>query len=132
MTNPGIDERAFDASALLALIRGEPGSELVNNYIPGAIMSSVNWSEVAQKCRQQGVAWDVISRGVTRRGLRIVPFSRGDAELAASLWQLTRNRGLSLGDRSCLAVAFRRGCPVVTADRAWASLAIDVPIELIR
>ncbi len=114
------------------MIRREPGSDTVDAYIPAAIISTVNWSEVAQKCQQEGTDWDVISRGLIRRGLRIVPFSRTDAELAATLWPTTRNRGLSLGDRSCLALALRRRCAVITADRAWAELSLDVPVELIR
>jgi len=44
-----------------------------------------------------------------------------------------RDRGLSLGDRSCMATALLLGLPVVTAERNW--IGLDVPglqIEMIR
>ena len=39
----------LDASALLALLNSEPGEEVVAKAIPGAIMSTVNLSEVVAK-----------------------------------------------------------------------------------
>jgi len=48
---------------------------------------------------------------------------------------LTRHLGLSLGDRSCLALARSRGITVVTADRAWREIdaeELGVPVEVIR
>ncbi|MHB8733976.1 MAG: PIN domain-containing protein [Terriglobales bacterium] len=48
------------------------------------------------------------------------------------LWPLTRRWGLSLGDRACLALAFQRHAPVLTADRLWAELDVDVEIRLTR
>ncbi len=50
----------------------------------------------------------------------------------AKLYPQTRNRGLSLADRACLALALDKGWPVMTADRAWAGLDIDVEVEMIR
>ena len=48
------------------------------------------------------------------------------------LRSVTRHAGLSLGDRACLALGDRLGCPVVTADRVWASLDVGVAIVVIR
>ena len=58
----------------------------------------------------------------------------GEAEALEAGWlrTVTRAAGLSLGDRACLALARREALPVVTADRAWQQLALDVPVELIR
>ncbi|MBW4515155.1 MAG: hypothetical protein KME11_08010 [Timaviella obliquedivisa GSE-PSE-MK23-08B] len=39
----------LDASALLAMLNGEPGGASVEPYLMGAGISSVNWSEVIQK-----------------------------------------------------------------------------------
>jgi PIN domain nuclease of toxin-antitoxin system len=57
----------------------------------------------------------------------------GDDALATGLLRpVTRSFGLSLGDRACLALAQRLRLPVVTADRAWANLALGVTIQLVR
>jgi len=36
------------------------------------------------------------------------------------------------GDRACLALGLRLGCPVITADRMWAGLDVGVEILVIR
>jgi PIN domain nuclease of toxin-antitoxin system len=41
----------------------------------------------------------------------------------------TRGRGLSFGDRACLALANSLGATILTADRTWAGLD---RVELIR
>ena len=38
----------LDASALLAYLQREPGADLVRSVIAGAVMSTVNWTEVVQ------------------------------------------------------------------------------------
>ena len=45
----------LDASALLALLNHEPGSELVEEQIPGAFISTVNLAEVAGKLADLGM-----------------------------------------------------------------------------
>jgi ribonuclease VapC len=46
----------------------------------------------------------------------------------------TREFGLSLGDRCCLALAAREKVPAITADAAWLQAAplVGVSVELIR
>jgi PIN domain nuclease of toxin-antitoxin system len=51
---------------------------------------------------------------------------------AGALVAAYRRRGISLGDAACLATAEALGLPVLTADRAWATLGIDLDIRLIR
>ena len=127
------DIHVLDASALLAVLHQEPGCELVLPVLAGALMSSVNWSEVVQKAAARGVAVDPgMRRDVQAIGLRFVPFEPADAEHAARIWEAAPRAGLSLGDRACLALATDRGAVVVTADRAWASLPLDVPIRVVR
>jgi ribonuclease VapC len=54
------------------------------------------------------------------------------ARLAAALRPTTKKLGLSLGDRSCLALGLARRNIVVTAEKSWAKLKIDLKIDLIR
>ena len=48
----------LDASALLAFLRQEPGSELVDQVLGAAVLTSVNWAEVVQKSLSAGVNVD--------------------------------------------------------------------------
>lgn len=45
----------LDASAVLTLLYREDGPEAVAELVDGALISAVNWSEVAQKLAQRGV-----------------------------------------------------------------------------
>lgn len=122
----------LDASALLAWLHGEPGSGAVGNCLEGASISAVNWSEVLQKSRQKGVNVEGMGDDLGQLGLTIEPFTPAQAEMAAELWLKTRQRGLSLGDRACLALAQGRSAEVLTADQAWGQLELPVQIRVIR
>jgi ribonuclease VapC len=61
--------------------------------------------------------------------LKIVDFSMDGAAETAELLA----RGISLGDRACIATALLMGLPAVTADRSRAGLRVPNPrIECIR
>jgi ribonuclease VapC len=122
----------LDASALLAMLHLEPGADIVERAVDRAAISTVNWSEVCQRSVARGIETDGLRADVQALGLEIVPFTADDAERAAVFWPLTRSLGLSLGDRACLALAERLGRPVLTADRSWARLDLEVEIRAIR
>jgi ribonuclease VapC len=123
----------LDASALLALFNGEPGSEKVAQAIKeGAAISTVNLAEVVSKLSDVGTPGELIQDAVNVLKLSIVDF---DAELAYKvglLRPLTKHIGLSLGDRACLALAQSLNLPALTADKAWQELSLDVNIQVIR
>jgi PIN domain nuclease of toxin-antitoxin system len=123
---------ALDASALLAVLNREPGSDQVVPLLDRAVMSAVNWSETVQKALARNVPADGLRQDVEGLGVTIVPFTVGDAERAAQLWVQTQALGLSLGDRACLALAQREAVPAVTTDRVWAGLSLGVRITVVR
>ncbi len=122
----------LDASALLAYLQDEPGCDAVEAVIADSAISSVNWSEVIQKSVANGV--DVIGIGdeLQALGLVVIPFSAEQAEIAGCLWQQTRQKGLSLADRACLATAQEMAIPVLTADHVWVQLGLPMDIRVIR
>lgn len=122
----------LDASVLLAFLHEESGGERVSGMLEGALVSTVNWSEVLQKSLQRNVDIDGMHQDFTYIGVRFEPFTHAQAEIAARLLDETRHRGLSLADRACLALALDKGLPVVTADRAWGGLGLAIEVELIR
>lgn len=63
----------------------------------------------------------------------IIDFDKSQCYIAASLRNKTKRKGLSLGDRACLAVALQLDLPVYTADKMWAALDIpNLKLNLIR
>lgn len=126
MTGP--DVVVLDASALLAWLFEEQGSEVVEAWLATAVLSTVNLAEVRQKLERRGVDAERTVRRLRLLGVRTEPFSDDDAARAADLWSAGRAIGLSLADRCCLAVAGRLDAPAVTADRSWSG--IDLPIEV--
>lgn len=122
----------IDASAMLAMLLGEPGGDRVEARLEGGLISTVNWSEVVQKAQDLGSSTVGLADELMGSGLAIVPFELDDAELAGSLWDRTHHLGLSLADRACLATALRRSSVAITADRAWSELDLGLEVEVIR
>lgn len=122
----------LDASAVLAVLQGEPGAETVEAVLGDALISAVNYSEVVSKLYDRGVPAEVIDTVMASLALVIEPFDRDQAVEAGSLRNATRALGLSLGDRACLALAKVRGAPAITMDRAWRDLKIGVTVECLR
>jgi len=121
----------LDASALLALLQDEPGSDRVLAQLAGALISSVNLSEVVAKLAERGMPEGDIHRSLSL-GLEVIPFDEKLAWQAGLLRPQTRHAGLSLGDRACLALARSRSRPTLTADHAWVGLNVGVEVVVIR
>lgn len=122
----------LDASALLAFLQQEKGSEFVEQVLAHSVMSSVNWAEVLQRHRVRGVPSASLLGELMALGFGVVHFSAQDAAIAADLFPSTRALGLSLGDRACLALGISLDLTVLTADRAWKELSLAVKVDVIR
>jgi PIN domain nuclease of toxin-antitoxin system len=123
---------ALDSSAVLALLFGEPGRDAVAQVIDEAVISAVNLAEIVSKLVDNGYDNQEIERAIDGFLPLAVPFDTAQAVEAGRLRASTRQLGLSLGDRACLALAKRNLARVITADRAWADLEIGIEIEVIR
>lgn len=122
----------LDASAFLAWLQAEPGAEQVDPVLDGALMSTVNWSEVLQRTLARDIPIEGLRSDTEALGVQLKAFDAQQAEQASHFWPLTRSRGLSLGDRACLALAHQNKAVALTADKAWAELELNVKVELIR
>jgi ribonuclease VapC len=118
----------LDASALLAWLVQEPGAEVVGGYLPRAVVSAVNLSEVLYRGRSLGRDVATLPRRLGHLGLRVEPFTAEDALLATEIFARDRRRVLSLADRCCLATAIRLDLPAVTDDPAWMALDLGVKV----
>lgn len=122
----------LDASALIAVLWEEPGAGKVEPLLACAAISSVNWAEVLQRYRAVEVATTGKRESIEGLGVRIEAFTGEDADVVAVLWAPTREVGLSLADRACLALAMRLKAPAYTADRAWGDVDVGASVVLIR
>ncbi len=128
--------RVLDASALLAWLREEPGAENVERVLDGSVISSVNLSEVLQKSLAAGLTAAEASplpEDLGTLGLSVAAFGTREAQVAASLWSVTRSLDISMADRACLATAVCLEAPAMTADRDWKRVEWEgLSVDLIR
>jgi PIN domain nuclease of toxin-antitoxin system len=115
-----------------ASLCGADESALSSAQLERAVVSTVNLAEVQAKLVQLGQhpeeAWaDAISVAADA-----ADFTSEHAKIAGALVNQTRPFGLSMGDRSSLALALVIDAPVYTADRIWSNLQVGVPIHIIR
>lgn len=122
----------LDASAFLALLNQEPGYQQVEKNLQHAIMSSVNVSEVVAIYSKIGATNTEIKTLVHDLIYTIIPFDTEQAFLAGFMRKTTLDLGLSFGDRACLSLAQKEKIPVLTADKIWGKLKLDIEIKIIR
>jgi ribonuclease VapC len=128
-----VSRAVFDASAILALIQSERGADKLTQQIrDSAVASSVNMAEVQGKLVLNGwdpnTAWEDVLSCVAN----VEPQSASQAKQAGTLVRSTKEFGLSVGDRSCLALAIELKAEVYTTDKLWKNLTVGVPIHVIR
>ncbi len=121
-----------DASAVLALLWSEPGSEAVADVIGDALMSAVNLAEVTSKLADRGIGENAIRELLRDLPVRIAVFDEGQAYAVGEMRKRTRPLGLSIGDRACLGLAMLEDARVMTADKAWRDLEMGLDVVVIR
>ena len=128
----------LDASAFLAYLRDEPGAAEVAEAIAGGVaISAVNLGEVLSSVSERGLdpehlADELRESGLLDGAITVELFTTADAIEVGRLRPATRDQGLSLGDRACLALARRLDAAVYTADSTWSAAQLDVDLREIR
>ncbi|MEQ1866033.1 MAG: type II toxin-antitoxin system VapC family toxin [Micropepsaceae bacterium] len=120
-----------DASALIAILKNEPGADIAARHMIEPVMSTANLAETLTRMAEDG--GDAVAiKAHLDESIRFVPVSDDHALAAAQLRIPTKRLGLSLGDRLCLALGLEEGLPVLTAERRWKEINIGVDVVLIR
>ena len=98
----------MDASALLALLKKEPGEEVVREALRGqtCFINTANLSEAAAKLAPLVPDPLEVRALLAVPGLELVPLGEEEALKAGELAIPGKSLGLSLGDRLCMASAF--------------------------
>ncbi len=107
----------FDASAVLALMQGEPGAEKLRDLQPEAVVNAVNAAEVLAKLVNRGMPAEEAQAAYNALHLETTPFEAALVLVSARYV----HKGISLGDRCFLAAAHRHG-PGWTSDRDLGAL----------
>lgn len=122
----------LDASAILAYLGGESGFREVEKVLDQAAVSAVNIAEVASKLAERGAPADRIRQTIQALGVDVIPCDETVAYRIGDLRRSTKDLGLSLGDRACLATALQYDVRAITADRCWKTLKVGARIHVIR
>ena len=122
----------LDASALMALLRAEPGAELVAASLADSIISTVNYSEVLKKTIERGGAAEPVAAFIRSLSVAIIAFDESQAAASAALYPQTKEHGLSFADRACLALGVERRASVLTTERKMGLLRLPITVKVIR
>jgi len=122
----------LDASAVIAILRSEPGADTVRASLAGAVISAVNYSEVLKKSIERGAVRAVADGYFRTLSVVVIPFDEALAGLSADLYPQTKEYGLSMADRACLALGIQRNCKVLTSERRMALPSLPIKVKLIR
>lgn len=121
----------LDASAILALLKGERGASKVAGVIADASVCVVNQAEVISHFVHLGAPLEDIRAMLGALPYIVVPADDALAWEAGNLRSVTASAGLSLGDRFCLALAKRVGASAYTADKAWKDIAGEAGAKVV-
>lgn len=128
-----MNEVVLDASAILAVLFQERGAEnLTEEILQSAVASTVNLAEVQTKLVKMGRTAEDAWEDTLSLDTAAATYTSEHAKIAGSLIAKTEKLGLSLGDRSCLALAIALKAPVYTTEQLWKNLKVGVPIHVIR
>ena len=128
------DPALLDASAFIAIVLGEDGADVVEDAVRGggACISGINLLESIAKLQAYDYTPEELRMVTEDMQLRVLPFTEHHAFIAAAFYPYIKSHNLSLGDRACLVVAMAEGYKVLTTDKSWSKLPLDVAIQLIR
>lgn len=127
-----MSECVIDTSAVMAYLNDEAGADLAEEWLEkGAAISALCVQETIANLVRRNVDRDSALEMIEALGLEVHILDLDLAVDAGTLIALTRSKGLSHGDRACLALARQLQRPALTADTAWADIAEDVGVDVL-
>ena len=122
----------IDTSAVLSHLQDEDGGDVAFDWLErGAAISILNVQELVSKLAEAGMGREDVEATLADLPLDIQSITGELAIDAGFMRSQTGRRGLSHGDRACLALARSLALPAITADRPWADLSEELAIEVV-
>jgi PIN domain nuclease of toxin-antitoxin system len=126
----------LDASCLVSVFRGEPGSsDVVAAMTEQCIMNVLNRAEVIDQLSRRGATADVVSAELDTLGIDFEPLSIDLADTAGRLRSRHYHRSqrpLSMADCVALATALESGSAVATSDVHLATTCVEVGCPVVE
>jgi predicted nucleic acid-binding protein len=128
----------LDSHALLALLRDEPGADLVRRLLEKAAekdlplhMTEVNYAEVQYTVRRKegDAAWLAIAQYLQAAPVEFHPATRALADVAAGY---KARHKLSLADAFAAALAKEKKAEIVTGDPEFKALEKEIKINWLK
>ncbi len=111
-----------DTSAIIAYLNFEPGADKVREFLPRIHLTMVNLAEIVAVVSRHQVSRAWVEERIFRVFPEHLPFDREQAYLCGALEAITRPKGLSLGDRACIAAGITNHWPVLTTESRWTEI----------
>lgn len=122
----------LDTSAIIALLKKEPGYEILEELISRSAISSVNLAELVSVLTRTGVLENEIDEIIKDIVPEIILFTEDIAIQTGKLIASTKEYGLSLGDRACIATGIILKLPIYSTDAIWSKLNLNCKINIIK
>ena len=121
----------FDTSALIALLKKEQGHEMLSEVLTHSSISAVNFSELVAVLIRNNIEEKEIDEILQDIVPEILPFDEKIAIKAGKIINITKEYGLSLGDRACIATSIHYNIPVYTTDKVWEKIAKQLHLNVV-
>jgi ribonuclease VapC len=122
----------IDSSALIMAIYQEYSKIDLTAYFANSCMHHINVSEVIAVLIRDGMpeqaSWEIVETTISET----IATNFDQAKLAANIRVHNKEYGISTGDSFCLAAAKLLGHTVITADKVWTELKLDLKVICIR
>src|SRR5262245_55998477 len=106
----------MDSLAALAILLDEEGTDTALGLLPEAQCSEANVTVIIARLIDKERSTEQAAEDFAALCMPVAAFDEAMGISAGQLLALTKHRGLSLGDRACLALAIRENAIAVTAD----------------
>lgn len=124
-------ECVIDASALIAILRKEPGHEQFQVHFLDACISAINFAECISDALRVDGSLEKLDSLFERMRTPIEPFTKSQARTAGFIHARSRKEKLSYADCACLALALDKGLPIITKDSVWQKLDLEVKFVIL-
>lgn len=123
----------LDTSAVIALLKKEPGYKIIESIIASSAVSAINLAELITVLTRFEITENEIEEITADIVPQIIPFCRDLAKRVNILSKHINGYGLSLGDKACIATGEYYNMNIYTADKIWSELKIpNLKIILVR